>query len=222
MAKRLLRVDLHNHTFYSPDSITSPERFVEECQRRGIDYPAVTDHNTIQGALAVQEMAPFPVIVGEEVRSNAGEILGLFLTKEVPAQLSPQETVSRIKDQGGLAGVPHPFDRFRSPLATSIMMELLPQLDFIEIFNARITLRSDNERAAIFAHEHGLLATAASDSHSPWEVGRAWVDMKEFNDAETFLAALKTGQVGGSVSSPLIHFVSRWAVVRRKLGWKPV
>ena len=218
----LVRADLHNHTFYSNDSITSPQRFVRECQRRGIDRPAVTDHNTIKGALAVKEIAPFPVVVGEEVRSKSGEILGLFLSEEVPAGRPAEETVARIKEQGGLVGVPHPFDQLRSPLLFDSLMALIQQVDFIEGFNARVTFRKDNRRAMDFAREHGIAVTAASDSHSPGEVGRAWLEMPDFDDAQSFLASLPMGQVCGGVSSPLIHFVSRWSVLRRKLGWRPV
>ena len=139
-----VRADLHNHTFYSNDSITSPQRFVMECQRRGIDRPAVTDHDTIKGALVVKEIAPFPVVIGEEVRSKSGEILGLFLSEEVPAGRPAEETMARIKEQGGLVGVPHPFNQLRSPLLFDSLMALIHQVDFIEGFNARVTFRKDN------------------------------------------------------------------------------
>ena len=111
--ERPLHLDLHSHTYYSPDGITSPQRFVAACQRKGITCVAVTDHNTIRGALAVKEMAPFLVIVGAEIRSREGEIIGLFLSDEVPPDLSAQETIERIRAQDGLVSLPHPLDRFR-------------------------------------------------------------------------------------------------------------
>src|SRR3972149_6751568 len=112
-AERLLRADLHTHTCYSPDAITSPKRFVEACRRKGLTCVAVTDHNTIRGALAVREIAPFTVIVGEGTRSGGGEIIGLFRGEEVPAGLPAEETIERIRAQSGLVSLPHPLDRFR-------------------------------------------------------------------------------------------------------------
>ena len=100
------------HTHYSPDSGMSPETLVAKCQKAGLNLIAVTDHNTIDGALAVRSLAPFTVIIGEEVGSAEGEITGLFLTETIPRGLPPVETARRIKDQGGLVSIPHPFDRF--------------------------------------------------------------------------------------------------------------
>src|SRR2546422_585266 len=97
-----IRIDLHNHTHFSSDSILSPKRFVRECRRRGLDRVAVTDHNTIRGALATRGLADFPVIIGEEILTTDGEIIGLFLEGEIPRGLTAAETVERIKAQGGV------------------------------------------------------------------------------------------------------------------------
>ena len=218
----MLRADLHTHTHYSNDSILSPRRFVEECWRRGINCVAVTDHDTIRGALAVRGLADFPVIVGEEIRSSAGEIMGLFLTEEVPGGLSPDETIERVKAQGGLVGVPHPFDRLRSALRHEEILRLREKIDYVEALNARIVFAGDNGRARGFAEANGLPVSAGSDAHSPWEVGRAYVELPEFDGAQGFLSALREGRLAGRLSSPLIHMWSRYAVLRRKLGWRPV
>jgi len=219
---RLLKADLHTHTYFSPDALTSPEKYVQTCLKRGINCAAVTDHNEIDGALAIQEMASFRVIIGEEVESLEGEIIGLFLREEVPAGLSPDETVRRIKDQGGLVCVPHPFDRFRREhLAEAALMRILPQVDVIEAVNARTTLRADNERASRFAQEHGLAMSAGSDAHSPRELGRVCVEMSDFEGPQELLQALRQGRIVGRVSSPLVHLFSRWARLRRRLGWRP-
>ena len=111
--EKLIKADFHMHTHFSPDSETPPEKLVARCVEVGLSCIAVTDHNTIEGALEVERIAPFMVIVGEEVASSDGEITGLFLKEPVPKGLSPQETARRIKDQGGLVSLPHPFDRFR-------------------------------------------------------------------------------------------------------------
>jgi len=217
-----VRVDLHNHTHYSPDSILSPKRFIREVGRRGLDVVAVTDHNTIRGALAVRELADFPVIVGEEVRSKDGEILGLFLSEEIPRGLSAGDTIALIKDQGGIVGVPHPFDSFRSALREDSLLACIDQIDFIEGLNARMVFASHNDKAREFAKDRGLPVSAGSDAHSPWEVGRVWAEIPPFEGATDFVTALRQGRLVGRLSTPLVHLISRYAHLRRALGWKPV
>ena len=219
--ERVLRADLHTHTYYSPDSILSPRRLVQECRRRGLNCVAVTDHNTIRGALAARELADFRVIIGEEIRSAGGEIMGLFLTEEVPQGLSPDESIERVKEQGGLVGVPHPYDGQRYALRHEDMVRLRDEIDFIEALNARIVFPANNDKARRFADERGLAMSAGSDAHSPWELGRAYVEIAEFNGPQEFLASLRDGRLVGRLSSPLVHLISRYAAVRRWRGWRP-
>jgi predicted metal-dependent phosphoesterase TrpH len=219
--EKLIRVDLHNHTHFSPDSILTPQQFVREARKRGLSIAAVTDHNTIRGALAVREIADFPVIVGEEVRSEDGEILGLFLSEEVPKGLSGAETIARIRGQGGVVGIPHPFDSLRSALKEVAIRALVDQIDFLEGLNARMVFSSHNDKARAFAGERDLPMSAGSDAHSPWEVGRAWVDMPAFEGPGDFVAALRQGRLMGRLSTPFVHLISRYAYLRRALGWKP-
>src|SRR5690606_8869432 len=121
----------------------------------GLDIIAVTDHHTVQGALAVREVAPFPVIIGAELRTADGEIIGLFLEKDIPRGLSAKESVKRIKDQGGIVQVPHPFDRFRRKhISYNALVEILPDVDIIEAFNARTTLKGDILQGVQFIQEH--------------------------------------------------------------------
>jgi predicted metal-dependent phosphoesterase TrpH len=219
--ERPLRVDLHTHTHYSPDSIISPERLVAACQKKGITCVAVTDHNTMRGALAVKEIAPFLVIVGEEIRSTDGEIIGLFLDEEVPPGLSGEETIERIRAQSGLVSLPHPLDRFRGGVGAEAIARLAPLADILEAMNARTTAERDNEEAARLAEEHQLVGVAVSDAHSPWEIGRAYVETPVFEGRQDLLEALRWGTLAGRPSSPLVHLISRYATLRRKLGWRP-
>lgn len=220
-----IRADLHNHTHHSPDSILSPEYLLRRARERSIDVIAVTDHNTVRGGLVVQELAAreYPdvrVIVGEEVRTRDGEVLGLFLTEEVPRDLSASETVERIKAQGGLAGAPHPYDSFRSGL-DGRMEQIASRLDFVEGLNARMIFRRHNMEARKFARAHGLPLSAASDAHSPREIGRAYVRMPDFSTPSEFLESLRAGKLVGRLSSPFIHWISRYATLRTKTGWRP-
>ncbi len=219
--ERPLRIDLHTHTHYSPDGITSPQRLVQACERKGITCVAVTDHNTIRGALAVKEIAPFRVIVGAEIRSAEGEIIGLFLSEEVPPGLSAQDTIERIRTQGGLVSLPHPTDRLRGGVGAEGMAHLAPLVDIVEVMNARTTLGRDNDEAARLAGEDGLVAVAVSDAHSPWEIGRVYVEAPDSEGVQEFLEALRWGTLVGRPSSPLVHLLSRYAWLRRKLGWRP-
>ena len=204
----LLKADLHMHTRYSEDSLSPPEKIVQHCIKRGINCLAVTDHNTITGALEVKRLAPFKVIIGEEIFTTQGEIIGLFLKQEIPRRLSPEETVTRIKAQGGLVCIPHSCDRFRrgSTLRRQALDRIMPDIDSIEVFNSRTMLLRDSARALELARRHDLPATAGSDAHIVREVGSTYMEIPEFNDAEQFRQALRQGQVFGHRTNFFIHF----------------
>jgi predicted metal-dependent phosphoesterase TrpH len=214
----MLRADLHLHTNYSPDSLITPEALVSRCIKLGINCIAVTDHNVLEGAQAVQNIAPFRVVAAEEIKTSEGEVIGFFLKERIPPRLSPEETVQRIKEQGGLVGVPHPFDRLRrEPLRQAALERVLSQVDIIEVFNARVTVGSDNARAVAFAAEHGLACSAGSDAHSLLEVGKACVEMDDFETPQEFLESLRNGKIDGRCSTPLVHVISTWTKLRRRL-----
>ncbi|MBC7261726.1 MAG: PHP domain-containing protein, partial [Chloroflexi bacterium] len=122
-----IKVDLHIHTCYSPDSLTSLEAVIAAALERGLGALAITDHNAIEGALALQRMAPFPVIVGEEILTAEGDIIGLFLQELIPPKLTPAQTIARIREQGGVVYIPHPFDFRRSALPEPVLYSLLEQ-----------------------------------------------------------------------------------------------
>jgi predicted metal-dependent phosphoesterase TrpH len=194
----------------------SLETIISRCNEIGINCIAIADHGTIAGALRMQEIAPFPVIVAEEVLTDIGEVMGFFLTEEVPSGTSVNEAIERIKAQGGLVGVPHPFDRMRG-IGPQALKELLPSIDFIEAFNSRILpLSNSNEKARLFAQEHGLPCTAGSDAHTITEIGHAYVEIPEFNGKEEFKQVLAQGQVFGRRSSPFPHFASTLARLRSR------
>ena len=216
----MLRVDLHMHTHFSPDSLVSPERLVARCQKVGLSCIAVTDHNTTEGARVVKDIAPFLVIVGEEVRTSEGEVTGLFLTETIPEGLSIGETARRIKDQGGLISIPHPFDRFRGEVISRRGLdEVVQHADIVEVFNARNNLSADDRKALDFAREHGLLTSGVSDAHTTMELGRTYVEMPDFDGTpEGFKLALSKGKIVGRRTSPLIHVVTSLTKIRTRLS----
>ena len=211
------RVDLHIHTCYSPDSLMRLEQVIDAATRRGLAALAITDHNAIDGALALARIAPFPVIVGEEVDTGDGEVIGLFLNEFIPPGLGPAETVALIHRQGGVVYVPHPFDSHRFPLREPVLQALVSQLDLIEVLNARVNRAAFNERAESFARQHNLPGGAGSDAHTPGEVGRAYVSMDPFVDRGGFISSIARATVGGSVSGLYVHFLSTWAkLIKRR------
>ncbi len=222
MSQRTVRVDLHCHTHRSPDSNNSYRALIAACRRRNVDVLAITDHNRIEGALQFAEQAPFQVIVGEEVRTTEGEIIGLFLREFIPPRLSPEETIHEIRRQGGVVYVPHPLDRIRrSVIKRAALDRVAGLLDAVEVLNARCHIAADNAAAAAFADEHALLKGAGSDAHIAFEVGRAGVEMPPFADAASFKQSLKRAVVFGSPSTPLVHLASALTKYRKKYlpGW---
>ena len=215
----MLRADFHMHTHYSPDSEMSPERLVRRCEQVGLNCIAVTDHNTVEGAMIVRQMAEFTVIIGEEVGTADGEVTGLFLTETVPRGLSAVATAKLIKEQGGLVSLPHPFDRFRSGvISQSALEDLLPYTDIVEVFNSRNNLDADNRKAYDFAHANGLLTSGVSDAHTPMELGRTYVEMPEFDGSpEDFKSSLAQGTIHGRKTSPLIHVLTTFTKIKRKV-----
>jgi len=212
-----LRVDMHTHSEYSPDSRTPLAAQAAAIKAAGLHVVCATDHNTIEGALRLRELADgFRVIVGEEVSSSDGEIIGLFLDKAVPRGLTADETIARIHDQGGLVSVPHPFSRNRRfHLRRSALERVWQQVDCIEVFNAREAFTQDNVRAAAFAKDKGLPGAVGSDAHRATEIGRAWVEVEDFAGREDFVAALREGSVIGTLTGNYIHVLTRLDVIRK-------
>ena len=194
-----VRVDLHSHTMWSGDATTTPDELEEAVAASGIDVLCITDHNAIRGALELQERLPCRVVVGEELRTGAGEIIGLFLTERLPFGISAMEAAHRIRDQGGIVYVPHPFDPMRANLRERELREVVEagMVDAIEVRNAKTSLEHLNHQAADFAVAHDLAAGAGSDAHIPEALGAAYVEMPDFDGPADFLDALRRGHVVG-------------------------
>ncbi len=218
--KRRTRLDMHTHSEYSPDSRTSLVAQAKALLAAGIDVVCATDHNTIEGALRLRELADgLRVIVGEEVSTRDGEIIGLFLEKAVPRDLSGEETIARIHDQGGLVSVPHPFSRNRMyHMRRDALDRLWPQIDCIEIFNAREAFAADNRRAEAYAKERNIPGGVGSDAHRASEIGRAWIEIEDFIDQRDFVESLRGGLVHGRLTGSAIHLATRYDVFRKWLS----
>jgi len=214
----LLKVDFHTHTCYSKDSLTKIEDLITAARRRGLDRVVVTDHNTLLGALTAHAAAPDLIIPGEEIQTTEGEFLAAFVTREVPRGLEPMEALKKLKDQGAFISVSHPFDAYRSGWSKPTLDQLAGEVDAIETFNARVIWHSNNQAAVRYAANHGLAGTAGSDGHHPSEIGRAYSVLPEFEDAESLRHAIRSAQVRGRVSLPMVHLYSVWAKGMKKKG----
>ncbi len=202
-------LDLHCHTSASFDSLAKPEAVVAAAVRRGLTHLAITDHDRIEGALRARDAAPdgLTVIVGEEVKTADGDLIALFLERAVAPGRSARDTIAEVREQGGLVGIPHPFDRFRGSMLKDPKLEAIGALvDWVEAYNARIVGGNGNDRAAAFARELGLPGIAVSDAHSVLEVGVAYTALD--GDPSTpagLLAALASAEVVPGRASYLVR-----------------
>ncbi len=206
-----VRVDLHSHTMHSGDSTTTPDELVEAVAACGIDVLCITDHNATRGAVKLETSLGCRVIIGEEVKTYAGEIIGLFLTERIPGGLQPVEVCERIKAQGAIVYIPHPFDPLRNCLRQSVLEDLVGRglVDAIEGWNAKTSLVHLNVAAQEFGAIHGLAVGAGSDAHVAEALGAAYVEMPDFSGAGDFLAALRQGRIVGHYFDAARHWRAR-------------
>ena len=214
--------DFHIHTRFSRDSLLTEERFIEVALERGLTHVAITNHNNVEGAIAVRDRAwamgaddRLTVILGEEVTTADGEVVGLFLQRTIPRGLSAEETADEIHRQGGLVSVPHPFDPFRASHIREVPLTRLAEagkIDAVEIYNSRVTFQRHNLRAAEFAARYGIPGIAASDSHAAYEVAMSTNVLPPFASAAELRAVLPQNRWHASRSSLLVHLSTRWAV----------
>ncbi len=218
----LVKVDFHVHTCASPDSLARPEAVIAAARRRGLDKIVITDHNTIAGAQEAHRLAPEMVIVGEEIMTTEGELLAVFLHEAIPPHLTPEETIARVRAQGGFVSVAHPYDwRRKGHWQPAALERIAPLVDAIEGFNARCFSARANQQAAEFAAAHGLPLTASSDAHTPAEIGGGAVVLPPFANAAELREALRRGEICGKTAPVWVVLASRYAKWRKKWG-KPL
>ena len=213
-----MRVDLHLHTAGSWDCLSDPERVLETAIARGYQRIAMTDHNRVSVALRMAAAHPDRIIPGEEVRTAEGvDVIGLYLSHEIPKGTTAHETIARIRAQGGIPYLPHPYAGGKGG-GGRLADELAALCDVVEVFNARLHSAGANRQAVELATRHGKLRGAGSDAHTIGEIGNALVDLPAHpNRPDALLGALASGSTGGSEASHLVHLASTWAKLRKKL-----
>lgn len=213
-----LRVDMHCHTRSSKDSLNPYEGIVPALDRAGIDRVVITDHDRIEGALRLHQEAPDRVIVGEEVRTKEGpDLIGIFLTELIPKYTPLRETAERIRAQGGVVYVPHPFDTRRRG-GGELLNAIAGLVDVVEAHNARTFRPEVNRAGEAWAHEHGKLLGAGSDAHTLGEIGTAHVVVPAFEpNRDSFLAALASAEIVRGTSPFSVTVWSTYATLRKKI-----
>ncbi|TMG66673.1 MAG: PHP domain-containing protein [Chloroflexi bacterium] len=186
----MLRVDLHLHSNFSHDGRSSLQQLLDRARECGLDRLALTDHNTVEGALNFVRMAPELAIAGEEIKTLEGEVIGLFITRRVPPYLAPEEAMDLVHEMGGLTYVPHPLDRHRSNFRLERIEELAGRIDIIETYNPWCDAAA-NQAASQLADELDKVMATGSDSHSAEELGRSWMEIEDYSGIPDFLEKLR-------------------------------
>jgi predicted metal-dependent phosphoesterase TrpH len=212
-----ISVEFHCHTNASKDSLTRPVDLVAAARRKRIDRVVVTDHNSIAGAREAQTIAPELIIIGEEIMTTKGEILAAFIQEEIPANLSPQETIRQLKEQGAFISVSHPFDELRKGgWQENDLLEILPFVDAIEVYNSRCMFSRFNRRAELFARKYNIAGTVGSDAHAAFELGRSLLLLDQFTGPEEMRQVIRRAKMKVRWSPWWVHFVSRYASMQKK------
>jgi predicted metal-dependent phosphoesterase TrpH/glycosyltransferase involved in cell wall biosynthesis len=191
--------DLHMHTSWSFDCAIDPAELIDHAEAEGLGAIAVTDHNVFGGALETVDLArdrELIVIPGEEVKTDGqGEVIGLFLEREIESGMPFADTIAAIREQGGLVYVPHPFDRMHSVPEPATLHRHLADIDVFEVYNARLLFDAQNDEALRFARKYDLTAGAGSDAHVLQGVGTGALRMRAFRDPEEFLISLRSAEI---------------------------
>ena len=202
--------DLHLHTEFSPDCDTALAGIEAHCLAVGLTGIAVTDHDTIEGALRLRDrVKTLEIIVSEEITTRDGDIIGLFLRERIPPKLSAVETIAAIHAQGGLAYLPHPFDKQRArQTGGASLAEIIGAVDIVETFNGKVGKASYNTLAADYALKHHKIAGGGSDAHTLGAIGTVYNEIElpenyDYSDPQIFLRAMKAARIVGKRRSPL-------------------
>jgi predicted metal-dependent phosphoesterase TrpH len=207
-----VRVDCHVHTIHSGDAVTTLDELEARVEAVGIDVVCITDHHEIKAAVeALERDLGVRVIIGEEIRTPIGELIGLFLNERIPYVLPQWEVVSRIRSQGGIVYVPHPYDPIRDSLRQDGLREMCESggVDAIEAFNAKVEEDHNNRLAWDVARRYELPVGCGSDAHDPHGLGAAWVEMPDFDGPADFLSSLASGRLVGEYRPHARRFLPR-------------
>lgn len=189
----MLKLDLHTHSVASPDGGISEAQYMKVLDRGLLDCIAITDHNRIDFAQHMHNTHGKAIIVGEEIMSSLGEVVGLFLQEKVLPGLSPKDTMQAIRDQGGLVYIPHPLETVRKGLSLQTLEELADLIDIVEICNGRAFFQNRSKQAVVWTHLNHKTAAVSSDAHGYHGLGATYTGVNKLPTARSLLHELASG-----------------------------
>lgn len=214
-----LKIGLHIHSWLSGDTSWTREQFIDLYQKAGFDALVVCDHDEITAALELEKTRDFKIVIGEEICTKDGEIIGLFLQSKILAGLSMAETIKQIRAQKGLVCLPHPFDSLRH---NAINLEALEknsdQIDLIEVFNARSVFKKDDQKALEFAKKHRITQIVGSDAHTKSEITCVYMEIDDFKSPDQFLQSIKNGRIIAKKSPIWVHLITKFKKINNGRG----
>lgn len=200
------KIDLHTHSIISHDGGLTEAQYVRLLENRILDFIAITDHNETSFARVMHSKLGDKIIVGEEIRTSEGEIIGLFLQKTIPGGLTPEETIQGIKAQNGLIYIPHPFETIRQGLKASTLKRIVSDIDIIELFNGRGRFRNRDRITEQFVSQHQLAVAASSDAHCRIGIGKTYSMIRGEPMSKRLKKLLRKGDLKKDYA-PLLSFL---------------
>jgi predicted metal-dependent phosphoesterase TrpH len=216
------RLDLHTHSIVSHDGGITGRQYNRILKKQKMDFIAVTDHNATHAAEELQKNLGDQIIVGEEIRTTSGDIVGLFLNTAIPKGLTLAEAIQAVKAQNGLVYVPHPWESFRKGLETEALEEFASEFDIVEVFNSRTRQGKYTARARQFAEKHNIAMASSSDAHGASGIGRSYVEIDQRPTRENLLELLRGGRLVCRYASLISYAHPAINKFKRKLGIKNV
>lgn len=214
-----LKIGLHIHSWLSGDTSWTREQFIDLYQKAGFDALVVCDHDEITAAQELEKTRDFKIVIGEEICTKEGEIIGLFLKSKIPAGLSMSETILKIRAQKGLVCLPHPFDRLRyNAINLEALEKNLDQIDLIEVFNARSIFKRDDQKALELAKKYKIVQIVGSDAHTKSEINCVYMEIDDFKSPVQFLKSIKNGRTIASKSLIWVHLITKLKKINNSRG----
>lgn len=214
-----LKIGLHIHSWLSADTSWTKEQFIDLHQKAGFDALVICDHDEITVAQELSKLNLFKIVVGEEIMTKDGEIIGLFLKSKIPTGLSLAKTIKQIRSQKGLVCLPHPFDRLRhSAVQLEALEKNLDQIDLIEVFNSRNIFKSDDQKANNFAQKHNVIPIVGTDAHTKYETDCAYMEINDFKNPDEFLKSVKNGQIIARRAPIWVHLLTKIHKIKIRTG----
>lgn len=218
MKHKVYKIDLHTHSYASTDGGITLNQYERALSNKVLDYIAITDHNRIDGAQAIQKSLGHQIIVGEEIMTTHGEIIGLYLKEAISCGLSPLETALQIHAQDGIVMIPHPFETTRKGMSESQMSLILDQIDLVEVCNGRAVNQKLGAKSVVWAKLNNKIGTANSDTHGAKGLGGTYNLVRELPTRQTLIKLLSTSTAIYRRPSPRELLYPKYHRIRNKLS----